>query len=62
VTRYSKYCDTHYKYRERPKKKSLFGFLTDIKDRVYKKRVKYDEEGNIIDMNTKGFRKGWFWR
>ena len=61
VTRFSKYCDNHYKFREKPKK-SLFGWLTNIKDKFAERRTQYNDDGSIKDMNTKGFRRSWFWR
>ena len=61
VTRLSKYCNDHYIRRVKAKK-SIFGFLTNIKNKVYDKRIKYDDEGNIKDLNSKGFRRSWFWR
>ena len=54
VTRYSKYCDNHY--IGLVKTKGKFAFFTRIKDRLFEKRFS-DEKG---DLNTKGFRKGWF--
>jgi len=63
VTRLSKYCDTHYKNRPRVKqKKGFFNFFTAAKDKFFDKRAKYNDEGKIEDLNTKGFRKDWFWR
>jgi len=56
VSRLSKYCDTHYKYRKT--KKSLFSGLINIKNKLFEKR--YDENKN--DLNSKGFRKSWFLR
>ena len=61
VLRFSKYCDEHHKHRI-VAKKGLFGWLTDVKDKFYNKRVEYNEDGSIKDMNTKGFRKDWFFR
>lgn len=62
VMRHSTYCNTHYKYRVSETKKSLFKWFTDVKNKFFDKRAKYDEEGNIEDVDTKGFRKSWFWR
>lgn len=61
VTRLSTYCDNHYIRRVKTKK-SIFGFLTNVKNKFFDKRIKYNEKGKIQDLNTKGFRKSWFWR
>jgi len=57
VSRYSKYCDTHYIHRVKTKK-SIFGFLSNIRDKITDKRL--DEQGQL--KTTKGFRRSWFWR
>ena len=56
VTRLSKYCDEHY--TKQTAKPSMFGFLTRIKDSLGFKR--FDEKTS--KLNTKGFRKDWFYR
>jgi len=61
VTRLSKYCDEHYIKRVKTKR-SIFGFLTKVKDKIYDRRIKYNEDGSIKDFNSKGFRKDWFIR
>jgi len=61
VTRMSKYCDEHYVKRIQAKK-SIFGFLTNIKNKFFDKRVTYDEKGKVKEFKSKGFRKSWFWR
>jgi len=61
VTRFSKYCDTHYIHKTKVKK-GMFNWFTNLKNKYYEKRVKYDKDGKPKDLNTKGFRKSWFWR
>lgn len=62
ISRYSKYCKTHYKTNNKTDKKQNIGVFTNIKNKLFDKRTKYDEEGNMKDLNQKGFRKIWFWR
>jgi hypothetical protein len=59
--RYSKYCNTHYKFREKPKG-GISKWFTNIKDKYWDKRVEHDKEGKIKDVNKKGFRDSWFYR
>jgi len=54
--RLSKYCDEHHK--KQVVKQSMFSFLTKIKDSLGFKR--FDEKTS--KLNTKGFRKDWFYR
>jgi hypothetical protein len=41
-------------------KKGFFNWLTDIKEKYLTSRIKYNNDGTIKEMNTKGFRKNWF--
>ena len=63
VMRYSKYCDTHYTGRDITKtKKGLFSIFTDVKNKFWDKRVQYNKDGTMKKLESKGFRKSWFWR
>lgn len=59
VTRYSKYCDDHYRFKQ---KRSIFSFLFEIKTKYFGKRATYNDDGTLKELNTKGFRKIWFLR
>ena len=61
VSRGSQYCDNNYIRRVKTKRK-LFGWFTDIKNKMMDRRVEYDEDGNVKKFNKKGFRESWFWR
>ena len=66
VMRGSAYCDSHRKYYTH-KRLGLFGwiskkFFSDIKNKFYGKRVKYNEDGTIKEFNKRGFRENWFFR
>ena len=61
VSRFSKYCDDNYIHRVESKK-GLFSWFTEVKNKFFERRAKYDEEGNLKDLNKKGFRESWFWR
>jgi len=61
VMRSSKYCDNHFVHKIEVKKQ-WFSWLTDIKDKFFEKRAKYDDDGNLKEMDNKGFRPDWIWR
>jgi len=61
VMRLSKYCDDNYIRRVKTKR-SIFSFFTKVKTKYFDKRAKYNEDGTMKDLNTKGFRESWFWR
>ncbi len=43
-------------------KRSWFSWFTDIKNRFFEKRTKYNEDGSLKEFNKKGFREDWFYR
>ncbi len=59
VTKYSKYCDDHFKFAERNKNDGMFSFLSNWKDKIFQSRL--DPEKNEI-KNSKGFRPSWWYR
>jgi len=62
VSRYSKYCNTNHINKKIIKQGILTSIFTKIKNKYYDARVKYNEQGQIKKMNTKGFRTDWFYR
>lgn len=61
VTRLSKYCDNHFVHRVKVEKSNV-GFFTNLKNKFFDNRAKYDEKGRLVEFKNKGFRRDWFWR
>lgn len=61
VGRFSKYYDDNYIHRVKSKK-SLFSWFTNIKDKFFEKRAKYNKDGSLKELDKKGFRESWFYR
>ena len=66
VLRGSAYCDSH-RVKHVHGRKGLFGwiskkFFSNLKDKMYDRRIKYNEDGSIRDFKHRGFREDWFWR
>jgi hypothetical protein len=62
ITRGSKYCDDHRISMRQANKEKKFGLFTNIKNRMFEKRAKYDDKGQLTDLKQKGFRESWFWK
>ena len=68
VMRGSMYCDKHIVRHTYAKTGILkwiserFNFITRVRDKMYDKRIKYNEDGTVKSFNQKGFRQDWFFR